>query len=104
LPQKTHESVPQSGHPWSSSPEGVSVGVQNNGGLRPGNNLPGREIAEDYRTNKELVTAPINNTFPGQTALADKVAEERSANERNINNSSGEISKKNPLFKDPVIY
>lgn len=94
LPQKTHESVPQSGHPWSSSPEGVSVGVQNNGGLRPGNNLPGREIAEDYRTNKELVTAPINNTFPGQTALADKVAEERSANERNINNSSGEISKK----------
>ena len=94
LTVRTQESAPQSGRPWSSSPETGNGTVQHNGGMRLGNNLPGSEIGDDYRNNKELIKAPINNTFPGQTALAEKVAEERSANERNINNSSGEISKK----------
>lgn len=59
-----------------------------------GNTLPGRDIAEDYSDNQTRMPVPQNTTFPGQTALAQKVAEERSANERNINKSAGEIGKK----------
>lgn len=73
---------------------GNPLPVRGPGSSSLGNNVPGRDIAGDYRSNKELITAPLNNTFPGQTALAQKVAEERSTNERNINNSAGEIGKK----------
>ncbi|MGY6031898.1 conjugal transfer mating-pair stabilization protein TraG [Phytobacter sp. AG2a] len=59
-----------------------------------GNTLPGRDIAEDYSDNQTRMPMPQNTTFPSKTALAQKVAEERSANERNISKSAGEIGKK----------
>ncbi|VYU35772.1 conjugal transfer mating pair stabilization protein TraG [Metakosakonia massiliensis] len=59
-----------------------------------GNTLPGRDIAADYSDNQTRMPMPQNTTFPSQTALAQKVADERSANERNISKSAGEIGKK----------
>lgn len=64
-----------------------------------GNTLLGRDIAEDYSDNQTRMPVPQNTTFPSQTALAQKVAEERSANERNINKSAGEIDKKQSTVK-----
>lgn len=49
---------------------------------------------EDYKHNQSTLPMPTNQTLPGQTSLADRVTEQRSANERNINNSSSEIAKK----------
>ncbi|MDD7997505.1 conjugal transfer mating-pair stabilization protein TraG [Kosakonia radicincitans] len=56
-----------------------------------GNRVPGEDMQNDFRENQNRLKG---QSFGEQSDVPRKVAEERSANEQNINKSAGEIDKK----------
>jgi conjugal transfer mating pair stabilization protein TraG len=54
---------------------------------------PGHDMVDDFKDNKSNLKHQSEQTFPEGNEISNKVAEQRSKNEENINNSTAEINK-----------
>ncbi|MGK0602918.1 conjugal transfer mating-pair stabilization protein TraG [Yokenella regensburgei] len=69
--------------------------VSGGGEVRPaGDTFTGQGARNDFQRNQEALQQKTSEGFGGGGEIAQRVAAQRSANEQNINNSSGEIDKK----------
>lgn len=69
--------------------------VSGGGEVRPaGDTFTGQGARSDFQRNQEALQQKSSEGFGGGGEIAQRVAAQRSANEQNINNSSGEIDKK----------
>jgi len=104
VPGMQHVATSPDGHAVTSQGEGQAGRSQESGTqhhvstshetpVRSDNGLIGG-MNEDYRRNQEQLKVPQNDGFAAQQSIAERVAAQRSANEQNINKSSGEIDKK----------
>lgn len=62
--------------------------------VRGGNSAGQQEMLSDYQRNQDALRTQAEKGFGGDNPIAKQVAEQRSANEKNINDSAGEINKK----------
>ncbi|EOW7235593.1 conjugal transfer protein TraG, partial [Cronobacter sakazakii] len=62
--------------------------------VRGGNSAGQQEMLSDYQRNQDALRTQAEKGFGGDNPIAKKVAEQRSANEKNINESAEGINKK----------
>lgn len=62
--------------------------------IRPSNTSTGQDIKNDFEKNQEVLNQKHEDGFGGGNDIQRRVAEQRSNNEQNINNSAEEITKK----------
>ncbi|WP_436877856.1 conjugal transfer mating-pair stabilization protein TraG [Siccibacter turicensis] len=77
----------------ASGPGGKAGQVGNERPVYDEDNLQ-RGMMSDFRSNEAAIKTQAEQAFPANNAIAARVAEQRSENAQNINNSAGEIDKK----------
>lgn len=75
-----------------SSHRHIVAGQENE--ITPRNSSRGQDMRNDYERNQEVLNQKHEGGFGADNDIQRRVAEQRSNNEQNINNSAGEITKK----------